>query len=229
MKKLKVLAVLMAILMTTNVHAALQSRPGGTRKSAMYNSLFKLIREMEATGGSLGLNAILEEDVNTRAYIETSESNNIDTHMCKNTEWGTVAMLSASKYGAGNGNVTPNSDTSTGNMTGVYGLHEGYEIVAGGIVSLMANIMKNAPIRYVDSYEEGTDGHDLTRYITGDATYETRTFSGATQGYFVTNGTKYIFYRGRNGNINRYPGIFEFGTSTNSGRGRLVVWVGEGI
>ena len=97
MKKFKLLAVLMAIIMTTNVHAALQSRPGVNAKvKTTASDFFKLMREMESVGGSFGLNATFAENVSTGEYEETSESNNIDTHMCKNTEWGTVAMLSAS-------------------------------------------------------------------------------------------------------------------------------------
>ena len=103
MKKLKLLAVLMVIIMATNVHAALQSRPG---VSPLYDgaadSYFTGIRDMEKEGGTLGLNATFEMD-SSEAYIETSDSNNIDSHMCKNSEWGAVAMLSASDYGAGNG------------------------------------------------------------------------------------------------------------------------------
>ena len=136
MKKLKILVVLMTILITTNVHAALQSRPGLDAKANMTASgFFKLMREMEAEGGSFGLNATFAENATTGEYEETSESNNIDTHMCKNTEWGTVVMLSASAYGAGNGKVSTSYSASTktygvtasttGNESGIFGMNNG--------------------------------------------------------------------------------------------------------
>lgn len=242
MKKLKLLAVLMAIIMTTNVHAALQSRPGVAAKvKTTASDFFKLIREMESVGGSFGLNATFVENATTGEYEETSESNNIDTHMCKNTEWGTVAMLSASDYGAGNGNVTKNYNyttqtygvtaSTTRNMSGVFGMYSGsgsHEYVAAGIVSKMSSsynkYLINAHSRYVDNYADSSDDSDFTRYIPGDATYETKTFTGGGGSFVYSSGS--VFGRGNNGVLSSSGYIGGVYTLYGS---RLVVWVGAGL
>lgn len=242
MKKLKLLAVLMAIIMTTNVHAALQSRPGvDAKKRTTASNFFKLMREMESAGGSFGLNATFAENATSGEYEETSESNNIDTHMCKNTEWGTVAMLSASDYGAGNGKVSSSYNyttktygvtaSTTGNMSGVFGMLSGAagdEYVAGGILSKMSSsynkYLINAHSRYVDSYADGSSSSDFTRYIPGDATYETKTFTGGG-GSFVYS-SRPIFNRG-------YAGVFYSdyldGCDSQFHGSRVAVWVGAGL
>ena len=229
--------------MTTNVHAALQSRPGVDAKLyTTASDFFKLMREMESAGGSFGLNATFAENATSGEYEETSESNNIDTHMCKNTEWGTVAMLSASDYGAGNGNVKSNYTSSTktygvtasttGNMSGVFGMHLGAatnEYVAGGIVSKMSRsynkYLINAHSRYVDSYADGSSSSDFTRYIPGDATYETKTFTGGGGAFVYSSGP--IFPRGSSGVLG--SGGYYTGGSINNSGSRLVVWVGVGL
>ena len=166
MKKLKILAIACALLMTTNVHAALQSRQGISTAKMSQSSFFKNIRDMEMEGGTLGLAATLA-DVNG-VYTETSPSNSIDAHMCKNIEWGAAAMLALSDYGAGSGNISGsdyNSTTriygvkcsTTGNMYGIFGMHGGfasYEFTAAGIVSKMnsspsySKYLISAPPRY---------------------------------------------------------------------------------
>ena len=255
MKKLKIIAVLMAILMTTNVHAALQlqSRPGVRAQTAgNYSTLgridvsgfFKLIREMEAEGGALGLNATFAQNSSTKEYEETSASNNIDAHMCKNTEWGTVAMLSASEYGAGVGKMTNEYDTSTymygesasttGNMTGVFGMKSGSaeaEYVAGGIVSYMTSsyslYLINAAPRYVDNYKVNDKTDNYSGYIAGDATYETLKFESGTAHFVRINGD--VFKRG-SGSIFSFDDSTGSPWSTDGNPGaRLAVWVGEGL
>ncbi|MBR6689496.1 MAG: hypothetical protein IKL68_05720 [Clostridia bacterium] len=242
MKKLKILAVVCSLLMTTNVYAALQSRPGvDAKRDATVENMFNYIRDMESEGGALGLSANFATNATTKEYEETTSSNNIDTHLCKNTEWGAIAMLSASNYGAGNGNVKNNYNSTTktygvtasttGNMTGVFGMFSGAaggEFVAGGVVSQLTvwpcDGLKTVSLRYIDNYKTGTSSSDFSNYIPGDATYETRTFSG-NGGFFVTSGTSSLFYRG-----NSY-GIFNFGTSYGgeSYGSRACVWVGNGI
>lgn len=104
---------------------------------------------MESSGGVLNLNATFEEiivnsDTYGKTYKETSESNNIDSHMMKNSEWGAVAILSNSRYGSGiggvkydNTNVTggPLNTSTTGTAYGIFGMHGGptavREFVAG--------------------------------------------------------------------------------------------------
>lgn len=245
MKKLKILAVLFTLVTLTNVHAALQSRPGvDVKVSTNASTFFKLMRDMEAEGGALGLNATFAQNSSTKEYEETSATNNVDSHMCKNTEWGAAAMLSASSYGSGSGNVQKsfNSTTkiynvtasTTGNMTGIFGMSGGLakqECVAGGIISKMDSsynrYLINAHSRYVDNYADSTStsmNNASTRYIPGDATYETKTFSGSG-GLFVHSSSP-IFSRG-------YYGVLysdSYGGYDNDSCGsRLVVWVGAGL
>lgn len=50
------------------------------------------IRSMEKKNQAMGL----EETINEETMESTSGSNGIDVHMIKTTEWGTMAILSAS-------------------------------------------------------------------------------------------------------------------------------------
>ena len=252
MKKLKILAIICALVMATNVHAALQSRPGiDAKKGLSISDYFMRIREMEAKEGALGLNATFAKNTTTQEYEETSVSNNIDIHMCKNTEWGAVAMLSDSNYGAKHANITSQnsnkiydvSASTTGNITGIFGINGGIaktEYVAAGIVEKMwdntTEYLKNSSARYVNSYENGTDKLDYTRYLFGDATYETICFVD-TPCYFVNSGGGAVFARGGNsiygfhcgsGYAGDYP--IEVSNCIYSQVGsRACVWVGEGI
>ena len=75
-------------------------------------------------------------------------SNNLDVHMEKNTEYGALAILSASDYG--NPNHIADGDTTTGNATGVVMKING-ELVAAGKV-LNATNYKNANEKYKNIY-----------------------------------------------------------------------------
>ncbi len=247
MKKIKILAIICALVMATNVHAALQSRPGVEAKNGVYaNEFFKGIRDMEATGGVLNLNAKFTENASTGEYEEISISNSIDVHMCKNTEWGAAAMLSASDYGIGNGNMKYDYNgatkiygvgaSTTGNMTGIFALGWSAEYVAAGIKNKMqdryAKYLLNASARYVDTYEEGDSQDDYTRYIPGDATYETLTFFDGYKRF--TNNSNPIFGRG-SGNPFQFAagyGFYQYTvvpTMTANPNSRACMWVGDGI
>ena len=162
MKKIKTkIAIILTIFLltiifqTTKSNAVLESRPDSAslvNKTA--SEFFALIRKMETQEGPLGLNATITEE-----GTETSQSNNIDVHMIKNTEYGTVGMLAASIYGA-NSSYGYKSGTTTGNATGIYQMGTGAngdkaEYVAGilgtSTSSYIKNI-KNAPSRYWDNY-----------------------------------------------------------------------------
>ena len=70
------------------------------------------VRKMEELGGTMGLSETLNDNLTS-----SSTSNNIDVHMEKNTEYGALAILSASSYG--NPNKVEDGNTTTGNVTGV--------------------------------------------------------------------------------------------------------------
>lgn len=87
--------------------------------------------------------------------------------MIKNTEWGAVAILTASDYGAGSS--INNSQTSTGNASGIYTLvgrkttgtypnYYDYEYTAGVLEGATASmgVLSTANGRYVNKYEAET-------------------------------------------------------------------------
>ena len=82
------------------------------------------VRKMEELGGAMGLSETLNDNLTS-----SSTSNNIDVHMEKNTEYGALAILSASSYG--NPNKVENGNTTTGNVTGVV-MKINSELVAAG-------------------------------------------------------------------------------------------------
>ena len=164
MEKLKEKLITTVALATISIsfgatlsHAVPESRPDqASLVNRTASDFFALIRTMEASGGPLGLNATIDDAGN-----ETSDSNNIDAHMIKNTEYGTVAMLAASVYGAKNSTgVGSTVATTTNNATGVYQMGtskngDKYEYVAGILgTSTSANIknIKNAPSKYWNNY-----------------------------------------------------------------------------
>lgn len=129
----------------------------------------------------------------------TLGANTLDPHLIKNSEWGAVAYLQHSRYGANGNNVT----TTTGNSSGVYNLN-GYTQTA----SLFENrnnkstveINSNASVNGIWklNLEVGTENVS-TKYIdvlpalpnkentAGMAIAETAGWYGATQGYVNAN------------------------------------------
>ena len=131
------------------------------------------VRKMEETGGTLGLT----DSINSTDLTSNGESsNNIDIHMQKNTEYGAMAILSASSYG--NQNVIANGETTTGNETGVY-IYYNAEWVAAGVLQGVENFT-NANSKYKNQYQ------DLS-YIemNGDAIIETRGWHDAALGNWL--------------------------------------------
>ena len=117
MKSKKIIIILMLIIsfslifQINTVQAALQSNENaGVTKNR--DTWMTEIRQMEILGGSLGL----EETQNTDLTF-IGESNKLDIHMQKNTEYGAMALLSASAYGKPD--KIDDGDTTTGNETGV--------------------------------------------------------------------------------------------------------------
>ena len=72
-----------------------------------------LVRTMEDTNGAMGLT----EKRNSNLTSTTATINNIDVHCVKSTEYGAMAILSASGYGNSSNNNA--ITTTTGNNTGI--------------------------------------------------------------------------------------------------------------
>ena len=147
---------------------------------------------------------------NARSYSE-----DLNSHMLKNSEWGAVAYLTESKYGrngteitkngnssyiTANGNIEENvNQSSTGNVTGIYDL-------SGGVSEYVAsyyngsNSLTNGNSfasnngdsnEFATAYSETTES---TGYKQGDATYETSGWNG-NYNIFI-NSTMPFFMRG---------------------------------
>ena len=148
----------------------------------------------------------LSETLDTTSLIATSESNGIDVHMMKSTEYGAIAILSASGYG--NSQTLQNSSvkTTTGNKTGVYFNGTDWEYVAGGYQD---NMFKGVNTKYYDGYTTSS----LSAKV-GDALgTKTTTNPGCTGWHSASNmdwvdGYYFCFFRG-------YGGLFSFSHNNN--------------
>ncbi len=150
---------------TNRVEAALQAN-GGTPITANLNDWVSAVRQMQATGGTLGLT----DTINTNL---TSSNKNMDIHMQKNTEYGAMAILSASAYG--NPDKITAGKTTTGNASGiVINLNE--EWVAAGRSDTLVTNMKGAAGRYWNNYGTGNGSNAKI----GDAMSETNGWHGST-------------------------------------------------
>ena len=231
-KKKFIVALIMllaiAVLPVGQAQASLQSNPNTQYKSSDQKKpgdWIKQIREMETGQGSMGLNETLNGNLTA-----SSESNNIDIHMMRSTEYGAIAILSASGYGNPQTLQNSSTKTTTGNKTGVYFSGTNYEFVAGG---LSGSAYNGVDKRYYDAY--GTNNSSSYDYDTnksnakvGDALGDGTTankgcakWHSASEAYWVYLAP--YFVRG-------YGGLFSFGsgsaTSTNWGRGVAVVGAG---
>ena len=219
--KLTALAVTLfaaAVLPTGQVKAALQSNPN-TQYKTQYNptTWMTQIRQIETSGNAMGLSETLNSDLTS-----SSESNGIDVHMMKSTEYGAIAILSASGYGNPQTLQSSSVKTTTGNKTGIYFSGSNWEWVAGG---LSGSIFSGVNSRYFDTYS----GSQASARI-GDALGSASTTNPGCDGWhsasyssWVNSGNPY-FLRG-------YGGLFSFGvgSASSSSCARGVAVVGAGL
>lgn len=153
---------LSALIMPNKSNAALQSN-GGTPATKGLPAWMLQIRQMQEIGGTLGRT----DSVNTTNL--TSGATDLDIHMEKNTEYGAMAILSASAYG--NPNKINNGETTTGNSTGIVINLNGEWVSAGNLTGI--EIYTNAKGRYKNLY--------TTSYVAkkGDAISETEGWHGS--------------------------------------------------
>lgn len=160
--------VLIMLLCTSTVHAAIQSS-GGTAANYNMDTWIKGIRQMESVGGGFGLSETINSNLTS-----SSGSNNIDVHMEKNTEYGAMAILSASSYG--NPTKIEDGQTTTGNETGIV-MKLNSEWVAAGIATY-SPVFSNCDSKYKNWYEDDK----YVRKI-GDAISETKGWHGINNSY----------------------------------------------
>ena len=221
--KLTALAVTLfaaAVLPTGQVKAALQSNPNTQYKTQYYPTTWMTqIRQIETSGNAMGLSETLNSDLTS-----SSESNGIDVHMMKSTEYGAIAILSASGYGNPQTLQSSSVKTTTGNKTGIYFSGNNWEWVAGG---LSGSIFSGVNSRYFDTYS----GSQASARI-GDALGSASTTNPGCAGWHSASDSRWV--------DSRYPyflrgsgGLFSFhfygGNSSFSHCARGVAVVGAGL
>lgn len=204
---------LILILLPNTVNAALQSN-GGTPKTDTINNWLINIRNMQATGGTLGLTDSIDNN------NLTSNNTNLDIHMEKNTEYGALVILSASSYGKPN--KVNDGDTTTGNATGVK-MKINREWVSAGCSSFNSAKFQSALERYKNIY--------TTSYVAkkGDAILS---WHGSTRSNWLNNVTASGLLRAYAGSIFSYVGSGDANNGaiySSSWATRAVIVVGSGI
>lgn len=217
------LLLLSVLLNINNVQAALQSNGNTSAKYNIDDWMLK-IRQMQQLGGTLGLT----DTINTTNL--TSNSTNLDIHMQKNTEYGAMAILSASSYG--NPNKINDGETTTGNKTGVV-MQINKEWVSAS-VDIDTQIWKQSSSRYKNVYDrtytEKTgdailDWHGSTSKIWINATIQkSTTLGGLLRSY---SGSIYSYYGA--GTTGGSPKTDYDAYHTKPWSSRAVIVVGEGI
>ena len=192
MKSKKIISIIILIVtiigLSTISNAALESKAGQTGWTTYANTQFINIRAMEKSGGTLGQNA----KINGTTYLDSSK-NGIDVHMALATEWGTVAILSISDYGAYKTTEKANVAATTGNITGVFQMADNSPEYVVGILEKSSNqytsTIYSADSRYKNEYTTTT-----SKYHKGDAVYQTTGWYSGNYAYVSSNAP--IFYRG---------------------------------
>lgn len=210
-----ILVVAFAILMPfSNVKASLQANLNTQyTKSDALTSWMVNIRNMEKSGEAMGLSETYNPD-----YTSTS-SNGIDVHMMKSTEYGAIAILSASGYGNPKKLQESTIKTTTGNKTGVYFSGANWEWVAGGGAG---NPVSGMNARYYDKY-----GGDISTAKAGDALGN---YNSANPGCAGWHSASKSYWAGSDYFIRGYGGLFSFNDfyshTSNFGRGVAVCGAG---
>lgn len=141
------IAILVGIItLPHQAQAVLQANPntnGATQD--VLTSWMTNIRNMETSNQAMGL----DETIDGTTKKATSESNNIDVHMIKTTEYGAVAILSASGYGNSEPLQSSTIKSTTGNKSGVYFPLSNWEWTAG---ETNEAVFSGVDGRYYDSY-----------------------------------------------------------------------------
>ena len=209
---LVVVLAVMVLLPVGNVKASLQANLNTQyKKSDALKSWMVNIRNMEKSGEAMGLSETFNPD-----YTSTS-SNGIDVHMMKSTEYGAIAILSASGYGNPKKLQESTIKTTTGNKTGVYFSGANYELVAGGGAG---NPVSGMNARYYDKY-----GRDISTAKAGDALGN---YNSANPGCARWHSASYSNWAGSDYFVRGNGGLFSFFYS-NSSFGRGVAVCGAGL
>lgn len=202
MRRMKVFKQIFLILGITIMLLIMNFGEVKATLQANQNTQYKLVsqspnwmvnfRNMEKDGEAMGLSEVLNDD------LTANESNSIDVHMMRTTEFGAIAILSASGYGNQSNDKIIKS--TTGNNTGVI-LGEGSEWTAGSLGQRFS-----ANVKYYDSYTL-----DIASTKIGDALGNANTINPGCQGWHSATDT-WWFNDNRNVYLRRggANGIFSY-------------------
>lgn len=152
------------------------------------------VRYMEGSNGALGL----KETINSN-LTSSSGSNNLDIHMQKNTEYGAIAILSASNYG--NPVKIESGNTTTGNETGIYIYLNGEYVAANNSYAVNESVIYDA-----QQFRASADKYkNLYNY---SATYSPKMVGDAIEETSGWHGGDKQWHNGRQ--YNRNNGLYDF-------------------
>ncbi len=218
-----ILSIIVSIIFMNTSNAALQSN-NGTKVYYNFPDWLKNIRNMEASGGTFGLNAEIDENT----LLDKGASNGLDVHMEKNTEYGAVAILSASSYGNPD-KVSGGGATTTGNATGVVMDMRAEFIAAFRENCVYGSVITNADSRYKNLYQQDSSGNLI--YFKGDAMKETAGWYNAAFNFNSNFGYLSRYYEtnwssGGIFDVCEHPNYYTYDEERYS---RAVVVIGDGI
>ncbi|MCI8640754.1 MAG: hypothetical protein HFJ59_02625 [Clostridia bacterium] len=210
------------IMMVVKSEAGLQANPNTHyRKESNTTYWATGIRNMEKLGEAMGLNEILNTNLTPQ-----SDSNDIDVHFMRSTEYGAIAILSASGYGNPQTLQQSALKTTTGNKTGIYFSGGNWEWVAGSTNRIP--IATGIDSRYQDDYADIYDVNKASKK--GDALGTNISINPGCAGWH--NAVSKNWPGGASNMLRRGgDGLFSFNSSYNynSAYGRGVAVCGSGI
>ena len=184
----------------------------------------------------LGVNSWRYIQIGNMYTVSYNYARDLESHLLKNSEWGAVAYLTESKYGrngieiaqntnssyytgggSGTAYITNVSQSSTGNVYGIYDLSGGaYEYVAGyykdGILANGSSFADGVNDKYATAYT-GTTASAAYKY--GDATYETKSWHSDLAS-FVDSGFPFFKRGGHYNSSSANAGVFCFDSYNRS-------------
>lgn len=219
-------ALLAMLLMPIKTHAAALQANGSGSSTKKWEEWISGIRKMESQGGTLGLtgsSSLAQELENGKV----KDSNNLDIHMQKNTEYGAMVLLSASSYGKPTPvHITTDGSlsTTTGNKSGVY-MSLNKEMVSASDGNIENKVWKSAQLKYKNLYT----GNYSTSAKSGDAILN---WHGNTQSTWGMGTSGSIVIRKYSDSVFSYffrSNYHESNIETGTHASRAVVVVGEGF
>lgn len=193
-----------------------------------------------------GVSSLRNTTIANMYQYSKAYSTELESHMLKNSEWGAVVYLTESKYGRNGQEVTMNdtgtnyftgggennayitntTQSSTGNVYGIYDLSgNAYEYVAAAYSNRSEIETTSVSTKYATVYN-GTSASSAYKY--GDATYETSGWH-TDVAYFVDPYFPFFVRGGGYNTVTSSTGVFNFGRNigvsldSNSFRLSLVV------